>query len=91
MAGKVVLAATLSRLERIAAIVDRELAAIEKELQGPGAEPAPLGRLELLAKLIRQLDLYDDPKAIDDPYAGIPANLLREVMKYAKPGPAEEK
>ncbi len=80
--------ATVGRLERITAIVDRELAMIEKELGDP-TMPAPLGRLELLARLIRQLDLYDGRQVSDNPYAGLPADLLRQVLQHAGTKPAE--
>jgi hypothetical protein len=80
--------AVLGRLERIAALVDRELAMIEKELAAPDV-PAPLGRLEMLAKLIRQLDLYDGRQVSDNPYAGLPADLLRQVLQHAGTKPTE--
>jgi hypothetical protein len=71
-----------TRIGRIAAIVDRELAKIEMDLARVDAEPAPLGRLELLARLIRQLELTDDRPKTDNPYEGLPAPLLREVLKH---------
>ena len=76
-----------TRLGRISAIVDRELTAIEKDLDKPEAEPAPLGRLEMLARLIRQLDLQDTNIAADNPYEGLPPELLRQVLQHAKPKP----
>jgi len=76
-----------TRLGRISAIVDRELTAIEVGLAVPNPEPAPLGRLEMLARLIRQLDLQDTNTAADNPYEGLPPELLRQVLQHAKPKP----
>ncbi len=78
-----------TRLGRISLVVDRELAAIEKALEAGGDDPAPLGRLEILARLIRQLDLPDDTIATDNPYEGLPPDLLRQVLQHANKKPTK--
>jgi hypothetical protein len=72
-----------ARLERISKLVDRELTAIETAVAQPDSPPVDLERLESLARLVRQLNLTDT-EGITNPYDGVPAELLQEVLKHAQ-------
>lgn len=69
------------RLERISKLVDSELDRIEA-LAGPAGAIVDLDRLEALARLIRSLALTDNAEKVQDPFADLPPDLLRQVLGH---------
>jgi hypothetical protein len=65
-----------ARVERIAKLVDNELTLLENE------ERVDLGRLEVLARLVRHLDMTDTAEATN-PFDNLPADLLKRVLEHA--------